>query len=124
LRCLYDLLLSVKFPKMTTNIRSCEEAVLIIKVIIVVVLSALFCAGCVNQQNLCQVRDWQIDNVAKSCKSGQRVVFLPRSWGNEQLPILFVAGNCDHRYSIALTNGGVSCIYKPVVSVSEPPDAE
>jgi hypothetical protein len=95
----------------------------IIKVLIVIVWVALFC-GCANQQNLCQVRDWKVNSVAKVCKSGQRVVFLPNSWGSEQLPILFAAGNCDHHYSIALTNGGVSCIYKPVVSVSEPPNAE
>ena len=51
---------------------------------------------------------------AASCRTGQKVVFLPKSFGNEQLPVIFAAVNCDHRFSIALTNGGVSCIYSPL----------
>lgn len=48
-----------------------------------------------------------------ACKPGQKIAFLPQRFGNEQLPILFAANNCDLRYSIALTNGGVVCIYRP-----------
>lgn len=64
-----------------------------------------------DQANLCQVRDWQKDATEAACKAGQKTVFLPKSWGNEQLPILFAAVNCDLRYAVALTNGGVTCIY-------------
>ena len=68
----------------------------------------------VDQENFCEVSGWQHDVTAAVCKAGQKVVFLPKSFGNEQLPILFAAVNCDHRFSIALTNGGVSCIYAPI----------
>jgi hypothetical protein len=68
----------------------------------------------INQSEVCEVSDWQGDVTAKVCKQGQKVVFLPQSFGNEQLPILFAAVNCDLRYSVALTNGGVTCIYSPL----------
>lgn len=68
----------------------------------------------INQADLCEVSNWRVDAVAAVCKPGQKVVFLPESWGNEQLPILFAAVNCDLRYSVALTSGGVTCIYEPM----------
>lgn len=68
----------------------------------------------INQADICEVNAWQGDETAKVCKQGQKVVFLPQSFGNEQLPILFAAVNCDLRYSVALTNGGVTCIYNPL----------
>ena len=65
----------------------------------------------IDQANLCLVTDWKPDNVAGECKAGQKIVFLPEKFGNEQLPILFAAGNCDLRFSVALTAGAVTCIY-------------
>jgi hypothetical protein len=47
------------------------------------------------------------------------VAFLPDRWGNEQLPVIFAAVNCDLRYSVALTEGAVTCIYAPIT-----PDVE
>jgi hypothetical protein len=35
---------------------------------------------------------------------------LPDRWGNEQLPLYFIAANCDVRYSLAMDNGGVVCV--------------
>jgi len=64
-----------------------------------------------DQTHICQVNGWQKDVTETKCTAGQKVVFLPDSWGNEQLPILFAAVNCDLRYTVALTNGGVACIY-------------
>lgn len=64
-----------------------------------------------DQTRICEVNKWQKDVAAAACTAGQKVVFLPDSWGNEQLPILFAAVNCDLRYAVALTNGGVTCIY-------------
>lgn len=92
------------------------------KIVITLLLlhSGLLISGCnqpqpeINQHDICEVKGWQKDVTAAECKPGQKVVFLPDSWGNEQLPILFAAVNCDHRFSIALTNGGVSCIYTPL----------
>lgn len=68
----------------------------------------------IDQESLCEVSGWQKDVTAASCKPGQKIVYLPNSFGNEQLPVIFAAVNCDHRFSIALTNGGVSCIYAPL----------
>lgn len=47
------------------------------------------------------------------CEPGQKIVFLPNQFGNEQLPVLFAARNCDLRYNVAMTRGGVTCIYAP-----------
>lgn len=80
----------------------------------------------IDQANLCSVSDWQHDVVASSCKPGQKVVFLPSSFGNEQLPIIFAAVNCDLRYNVALTRGAVTCIYGPITPAkakSAEPDA-
>lgn len=67
----------------------------------------------IDQSSVCEIQDWRA-NTTSSCKPGQKVVFLPRSWGNEQLPIIFAAVNCDLRYSVAHTRGAVTCIYAPI----------
>lgn len=65
----------------------------------------------VDQTVLCEVGDYEL---ASECKPGQKIVFLPRSFGNEQLPIMFAALNCDLRYAVALTRGAVTCIFGPI----------
>jgi hypothetical protein len=68
----------------------------------------------INQGEICEVKGWQYDYaVEAACKPGQKILFVPASFGNEQLPVLFAAVNCDMRYAIALTNGAVACIYEP-----------
>lgn len=86
-------------------------------------MTALLLTGCsgnaaptppvapIDQASLCEVKHY---GPATSCQPGQKVVFLPASFGNEQLPILFAAINCDLRYQVALTKGAVTCIYAPV----------
>jgi hypothetical protein len=77
----------------------------------------------VDQDTLCETKTF---NVVDNCKSGQKVIFLPSSFGNEQLPVLFAALNCDLRYNVALTKGAVACIFKqikpeaPAAAASEP----
>ncbi|MFN7154065.1 MAG: hypothetical protein ACK4OE_10240 [Acidovorax sp.] len=75
----------------------------------------------IQQQQLCEVSEWQRDVVAAACKPGQKVVFLPRNWGNAQLPVIFAAVNCDVRYAIALTEGAVMCVYRPIQSEASTP---
>jgi len=53
------------------------------------------------------------------CKVGRKVLFLPQTFGNEQLPVLFAAINCDLRYAVALTNGAVTCIYAGPLAASK-----
>lgn len=74
----------------------------------------------IDQANLCEVSVWRHDDVAKKCKPGQKVVFLPDTFGHEQLPIMFAAVNCDLRYSVALTTGAVTCIYNPITPTPAP----
>lgn len=68
-------------------------------------------AVAIDQASLCQVDDYR---VATTCRPGQKIVFLPASFGNEQLPVMFAALNCDLRYSVALTQGAVTCIFGPI----------
>lgn len=70
-------------------------------------------SGGSDQPTLCQVTDLSGLFAPLPCAKGQKVAFLPDQFGNEQLPILFAARNCDLRYSVALTRGGVTCIYLP-----------
>ncbi len=72
-------------------------------------------APTLDQSLICETKNWQ---QVVNCQSGQKVVFLPERWGNQQLPILFAAAHCDMRYSIALTEGGVACIYHPLKTAS------
>lgn len=76
----------------------------------------------VDQTNLCEVKGWQHDVVSSLCKPGQKVVFLPTLFGNEQLPVIFAAVNCDLRYSVALTTGAVTCIYGPITPAKPKPE--
>lgn len=81
-------------------------------------------ASLIDQANLCEVNGWKNDDVARVCKPGQKVVYLPSSFGNEQLPIIFAAVNCDLRYSVALTTGAVTCIYNPIVLTPAEPEKQ
>ena len=78
-------------------------------------------AELIDQANLCEVSAWRYDDVAKLCKPGQKVVYLPESFGNEQLPIIFAAVNCDLTHTVALTKGAVTCIYSPITPKQENP---
>jgi hypothetical protein len=73
----------------------------------------------IKPSNLCEVSSWEKTATAEACTPGQKVLFLPNRWGNEQLPIMFAALNCDLRYSVISNNGGVSCIYLPTTIASK-----
>lgn len=78
----------------------------------------------IDQANLCEVSVWRHDDVAELCKAGQKIVFLPTKWGNEQLPVFFAAVNCDLRYSVVLTPGAVTCIYGPITPKPATPNGD
>ncbi len=71
----------------------------------------------INPASLCVVDSFEQSAVSQACTAGQKVAFLPNRWGNEQLPIMFAAVNCDLRYSVVTNNGGVTCIYLPATKV-------
>ena len=76
--------------------------------------SSLASAMAIDQSKVCEVTDWHHDVVKTACTPGQKVVFLPNSWGNEQLPVIFAAVNCDLRFNVAMTVGGVTCVFAPI----------
>jgi len=70
-----------------------------------------------DQDTVCQASTLEPPT---SCKPGQKVAFLPKTWGNPQVPVLFAGMNCDLTYSVVVTEGAVTCIYRPVkTAVSE-----
>jgi hypothetical protein len=80
------------------------------------------------QEQICVTSEVRVES---GCEPGQRVVFMPGSWGNEQMPVLFAAMNCDLRYAVAMTNGGVTCVFmkarqpdKPATAASAPASAQ
>jgi hypothetical protein len=100
------------------------------RLILLTTLAAIFVTGCndwqkngyeskisqsgeIDQASLCQVSDISALFGPLPCEPGQKVVFLPDMFGNQQIPVIFAAKHCDLRYSVALTVGGVSCIYMP-----------
>lgn len=60
------------------------------------------------QAEICFTAEVRVEN---GCNPGQRVVFLPERFGNQQLPIMFASMNCDLRYAVAMTDGGVTCVF-------------
>lgn len=114
---------------MTTPTQHCHTT----RTWLLALLAATATAGClpssspspsvpaIDQTHVCEAKDWQYDSAASQCKPGQKVVFLPNSWGNEQLPVIFAAINCDLRYSVVVTKGAVTCIYGPITPTPPQP---
>ncbi len=68
----------------------------------------------IDQSTFCPVDSPDPNLVMKKCKTGQKVLFKPSRWGNEQLPVIFAAAYCDLRFGVVLTTGAVTCIYLPI----------
>lgn len=56
---------------------------------------------------VCMVYDFD----TRGCRAGDDLLYMPRSFGNEQLPIEFIGKKCNMDKPIALTKGGVACTY-------------
>lgn len=67
----------------------------------------------INQEEMCEVDSIDFAANQAACAEGEKVLWAPNSWGNEQAPVMFAALYCDHRFTIVTTDGAVSCIYKP-----------
>lgn len=72
-----------------------------------VALSALLLATVSAEARVCLVHDFDMTG----CQKGEQILFLPQKWGSEQLPIDFIATNCDLEKPFAHTNGAVTCFY-------------
>ena len=86
-----------------------------------VAVSLFGCDSRLPYKTLCNVDSMDAEQVAKSCKIGERILFTPPSWGNEQAPVVFAALHCNPEYAIALTHGAVSCVYQGV-ETRKPPE--
>jgi len=60
-----------------------------------------------DKPELCVIENKDVD--ISHCEDGQLLVFLPNSWGNDQLPIIVAALYCNFDYSVVYNNGGVVC---------------
>ena len=69
----------------------------------------------IKQEDLCIVES--MENV--QCQDGQKVLFLPSSWGNEQLPVGFAAFYCNLTYEVVWTPGAVTCIFKRIAHTTD-----
>jgi len=78
----------------------------------------------IQQGQLCWVNNADFEAIYKECKPGSKILFTPPVFGRESIPIMFIAGNCDMRYSVAWTNGAVTCIYAPLDETVANVDAE
>ena len=67
----------------------------------------------VDHDHVCETKTLFPAQTGSACIPGQKVVFLPPTFGNEQLPIFFAALNCDLRYQVVHSRGAVTCIYHP-----------
>jgi len=86
-------------------------------------ISACTAAGPnINQETACSVTSVRPQDNNQICKDGQKVSYAPERWGNEQLPIIFAALNCDHRFQIVHNKSAVSCIFKQVTGVEDVSD--
>lgn len=76
----------------------------------------LFLVGCntynpaVDQTKVCVASG---TDVSSQCKAGQKIAFVPKQFGSEQMPVIFAANNCDLRYQVVATKGAVTCIFTP-----------
>lgn len=78
-----------------------------------------------DQSTLCVVSDFNpAEGVLAECVSGQKVLFAPPVYGNEQFPVLFAARYCDLRYNVVITVGAVACIYLPTTEAPQRPAHE
>jgi hypothetical protein len=62
----------------------------------------------VDNSSLCVVK---VFDTIPQCEEGKPIAFLPASWGNDQLPLYFIALHCDFNHQIVYNDGGVVCIY-------------
>lgn len=60
-----------------------------------------------DQSHLCVFSD--AASAKKSCHTGDVALYAPSTFGNEQLPLLMIAGYCDTNAPIQFNNGGFVC---------------
>lgn len=71
--------------------------------------SAAFGLSDLKQDKICHFANG--DEANAKCKDGDVAMWTPNSFGNEQLPILYISLFCDFEAPITHTVGGVSCIF-------------
>lgn len=67
--------------------------------------------GTLDQNTVCITSDHQN---AGECKPGQKIIWAPKFFGNEQTPAVAAANLCNFNYPIVVMTGGVSCIFSGI----------
>ena len=67
----------------------------------------------VPYNTVCEVHEIGVEEVAKSCRDGERILFS-LDYLDEQLPLMFAALHCNPEYAIVANKAGVSCVYQGV----------
>jgi len=57
-----------------------------------------------DQEVVCRVT--ALDQATATCKPGQKIIFLPESWGNAQLPVVFAGVISVSVHGVAVSNAG------------------
>jgi hypothetical protein len=78
----------------------------------------------INQKEMCEVSSIEFSAIDNECSEGQKVLWAPNTFGNEQSPVIFASLYCDHRFEIVSSVGAVSCIYNPARKTIEDAMAE
>ena len=63
-----------------------------------------------ENSHICEVSELGVGSLSV-CKDADTFAYLPRSYGNAQLPIIAAAESCDLTKSVVHNNGGVACIF-------------
>ena len=63
----------------------------------------------VNQAEICHVSD--LNEAKSSCKAEQLILFTPKTFGNEQLPVILAAAVCNSNHAVVYSKGAVFCTY-------------
>ncbi len=66
----------------------------------------------IDQNHLCVFSDEA--SAKKNCHTGDVALYAPSTFGNEQLPLMMIAGYCDTNAPIQFNKGGFVCRYDSV----------
>ncbi len=79
-----------------------------IKSILILTISIFALSGCKNNtETICSVSDYT--KITEQCMPGDTLFFAPKTFGNEQLPLVIAASACDMGKNVVWNIGGLVC---------------
>ena len=88
------------------------------KILGLFILSSII-GGCSSSktETMCSVSDYT--KIRDLCLPGDTLFFAPRTFGNEQLPLIVAAGACDMKKNVIWNTGGLVCTMSTPKNVRE-----